>query len=422
MLPVSTDSEALPDKWFCEMNDDTVNNSCDATEKDNRWYYRHLSADQLNILEDSPVKCLSSEAIDSAMSKEDKATLVENDVILQKLLNVAASEQQSSVVSKYYFHDALLTETEKQPEGDETAAASGVRVEKSILDNSGIVTEAPVEERCKEQPSRDALIKSIDDAYAKADKDAVTIGSVVRSLEAEFGYAKFSKETKTTVRSRLKELMVEPSSSTKPPVMLNARDPPASPSVKLAAKVKAIGESDSAGNPISVKAPPSANREGTSAASASLTRPRTVLESMPMKAPLANVSNVAADEPSTSTPSCGPSKDPAASSSKCEKSRKDSLAYSNGTLPMPNVGGDDTRHSSGGLTTKGKEETASPESDARSPESSPSVQASTAKGKEEMASHESDTRSPSVQASTQSEVIDLCSDSESTDNEVIEID
>ena len=64
------------------------------------------------------------------MSKEDKAKLVENDVILQKLLNVTASEQQSSVVSKYYFHDALLAETEKQTEGDEIVAASGAQARK----------------------------------------------------------------------------------------------------------------------------------------------------------------------------------------------------------------------------------------------------------------------------------------------------
>jgi hypothetical protein len=202
MLPVNTDSEQLPDKWFCEMNTlDSVNNTCDAPEKDTRWYYRHLSAQLDNVLKDSPVKCIARETIDSALSQEEKAKLVESDKILTHLLKVTAGEQKSSVISKYYFHDALLAETEEQALGDDAA---------SIAD-----ADAPTEGLAQKQPIRESLVESIDKAYAIADENTATIGGIVRSLEEEFGVG-FEKETKAFVRNRLKELMRESVESTKP--------------------------------------------------------------------------------------------------------------------------------------------------------------------------------------------------------------
>ena len=193
MLPVSTNSDQLPDKWFCEMNElDSDNNTCDAPEKDARWYYRHLS-EQLDILKDSPAKCIAREAIDSALSQEEKAKLVERDKILTHLLKVTAGDQKSSVISKYYFHDALLAETEDRYEGNDAADAN-----------------APTDEVAKKQPTQESLVESIDKAYAYADKTTATIDGIGRSLEAEFAM-KLNKEMKATVKSRLKELLARDS-------------------------------------------------------------------------------------------------------------------------------------------------------------------------------------------------------------------
>ena len=264
------------------------------------------------------------------------------------------------------------------------------KLEKLTLVNREIVSEAPIKQASKKQPNRDALIESIDDAYAKADKDTVTIGSVIRSLEAELGDAKFSKETKTTVRSRLKELMIEPSPSAKPPAKMKPREP------------LAVSESDSAGNRISAKASSPANKQVKSTAFASTTGREEESFSRPRKTQQVGVSNGAADdEPSTSTPSRSPSTKLAVSSSErrnsLPQSRKSSpSAHSNGTFPILKVGNDGNRSPGDGLPATREEKTASPDSDA--PSSGSSAQSARA-------------------ATRQSEVIELLSD-----NEVIEIE
>jgi hypothetical protein len=112
MLPFDADLGELPDKWYCDMNkNDDANNKCSASEKDAEWYGRHFS-DQLEVLKDSPVKCIVRDSSDSAIPQDHKALLIDRDEILKHLLEVTADKQKNSVISKYYFHDALLEETE----------------------------------------------------------------------------------------------------------------------------------------------------------------------------------------------------------------------------------------------------------------------------------------------------------------------
>lgn len=125
MLPADADLEDLPDKWFCEMNvDDDLNNDCSASEKDAKWYGRHFS-DQHEVLRDSPAKCIARDSFDSAIPQDQKALLVERDEILKHLLEVTADKRKNSVISKYYFHDTLLEETEDDFNNDSVDEASG---------------------------------------------------------------------------------------------------------------------------------------------------------------------------------------------------------------------------------------------------------------------------------------------------------
>lgn len=225
MLPANCDSEALPEKWFCFMNThDSVNNSCDASEKDARWYYRHLS-EQLDILKESPVKCMAREEVDSALSPEEKAKLLDNDAILKKLLKVTAREQQSSIISKYYFHEALLAETEEEDVPADEAVVERLASAEQERQEEPIV-KAPQKTSGKEmQPSRAGLIKAVDIAHANADKNKVTIGAVLRGLEDSYG-VKFEKETKTIVRSRLKVLIVKDSAEPRKPASATIEEEP----------------------------------------------------------------------------------------------------------------------------------------------------------------------------------------------------
>jgi hypothetical protein len=58
MFSKQTD-QILPDKWYCEMNDDVENNSCQHEERDQFWYENRRQsaradgdADQANLQSD----------------------------------------------------------------------------------------------------------------------------------------------------------------------------------------------------------------------------------------------------------------------------------------------------------------------------------------------------------------------------------
>eukprot|EP00550_Attheya_septentrionalis_P013169 CAMPEP_0198305260 /NCGR_PEP_ID=MMETSP1449-20131203/57818_1 /TAXON_ID=420275 /ORGANISM="Attheya septentrionalis, Strain CCMP2084" /LENGTH=1320 /DNA_ID=CAMNT_0044007793 /DNA_START=191 /DNA_END=4150 /DNA_ORIENTATION=- len=59
----------------------------------------------------------------------------------------------------------------------------------------------------KHQPEEEELVTSIDNLYVNADKNSVTVGDIVRSLEEEFD-CKLKKSTKKLVRSHLTDLIL----------------------------------------------------------------------------------------------------------------------------------------------------------------------------------------------------------------------
>jgi hypothetical protein len=130
-----TDEEDLPDKWYCHMNEnDMVNNRCDASEKDTKWYHKHFQLARINvcdvetgvegvqekytIVKDSPAKAAMPKT--NVESEEKKQELVAKDEILVKMLDDKSS-QAASFISKYYFHEALLEECDATTPDQEDA-------------------------------------------------------------------------------------------------------------------------------------------------------------------------------------------------------------------------------------------------------------------------------------------------------------
>jgi hypothetical protein len=64
------------------------------------------------------------------ISKKKTEKLVARDVILQKLLNISARDKTSAIVSKHYFHEALLNdEPEEEKKDDETSSSSQLAIQ-----------------------------------------------------------------------------------------------------------------------------------------------------------------------------------------------------------------------------------------------------------------------------------------------------
>lgn len=127
--------DELPEKWYCEMNDDVDNNSCDHPERDQKWYEDKMQRDIVgNALVDSDVQSevASNSGDGDAMSEADKQALVQRDEVLQHILGIQQSTKQTAIVSRYEFHEALLEADDKvrgpskskQSQGSPTAAAT----------------------------------------------------------------------------------------------------------------------------------------------------------------------------------------------------------------------------------------------------------------------------------------------------------
>ena len=102
---VLLEKEDLGEQWYCSENNDSENNNCDSSEKTQAWYENRIQR-MACATDSSPVKCKARDEIDSAMSIDEKQSLVDNDPVLQYLLAVRTSK--SDIVSRFYFHDALL--------------------------------------------------------------------------------------------------------------------------------------------------------------------------------------------------------------------------------------------------------------------------------------------------------------------------
>ena len=115
--------------------------------------------------------------------------------------------------------EKLQMETDTEVHGEEETVTNDTKV----VDNNEMpnqqVDELMAKEPEEEQPDKNSLIASIDHLFVHADKNTVTVGDIVRSLQAEYD-VKFKKSTKAIVRSHLTNLikgLVEPTvESTEP--------------------------------------------------------------------------------------------------------------------------------------------------------------------------------------------------------------
>ncbi|KAG7348165.1 SNF2-related protein [Nitzschia inconspicua] len=121
MVPpdVEVDVSKLPDSWYCNMMnefDQRMVWSCNIPEKDAMWYHEHFKKANVpkalsNPTSESKGGIYCGHVLDATgqdkMTDEATKKLVERDLILKNLLTVSANEKQ--IVSKHYFHDALLS-------------------------------------------------------------------------------------------------------------------------------------------------------------------------------------------------------------------------------------------------------------------------------------------------------------------------
>lgn len=112
--------EELPDKWYCKDNVDLDHNSCDRPERTQTWHEQR----QMGLIREqqgSPLKSMAQEEAESQGETAETLVMVERDSVLQELLNVEQKDKQSKLVSRYYFHDALLTSSKDTSEELESA-------------------------------------------------------------------------------------------------------------------------------------------------------------------------------------------------------------------------------------------------------------------------------------------------------------
>lgn len=82
---------------------------CTSPERDELWYWNHYGvSNETNEKKSTtgPIVAMSGSA--KALSDDQKEALVARDEILQKLLVVTGGKKSTKVVSRYYFHDALI--------------------------------------------------------------------------------------------------------------------------------------------------------------------------------------------------------------------------------------------------------------------------------------------------------------------------
>lgn len=134
---------------------DTVNNKCSASEKDNRWYHQHFQLARVNLggVGDNAgaVGATHQYQINEDTAKGDdgggpdptedanKEILKNNDSILTKLLDDSSTSKKtktSTIISKYYFHDSLLADTD---DGSPGGAVKVENAESSGAMDSGVV-------------------------------------------------------------------------------------------------------------------------------------------------------------------------------------------------------------------------------------------------------------------------------------------
>ena len=112
------DMAKLPDDWHCGlMNkyDARMKLTCSFEEKDSVWYYHHFKKPNQKITAIASHGTVEAQK-SSKLSKGDIENLVERDEVLKDILTIkSSSDNSTSIVGKYHFHDTLHTDinTEK---------------------------------------------------------------------------------------------------------------------------------------------------------------------------------------------------------------------------------------------------------------------------------------------------------------------
>ena len=101
------DTENLPDKWFCELNNDVENNSCDAPEQDQSWYIERV--DKLTGASQHDTPLLFA---DKSQKNQVPASEQLDDKVLHHILALTSHKRKTKMISKNYIHDSLLNTTD----------------------------------------------------------------------------------------------------------------------------------------------------------------------------------------------------------------------------------------------------------------------------------------------------------------------
>lgn len=191
--PGSVDISTLPDQWYCEMmdkHDSSLKIDCTFPEQDTLWYHRH-HAEMKKAENDAPIIAMTGGS--TSMSDDTKEKLVQRDKILTKLLDVSTGHNKSNIISRYYFHDALLKEKESQDAPTLRTENKSLNEEQSEAMNEDSI-DPTIREKMAHTPLRGDK-STLTSAFAKPNEDSTS-----SSLPQKRHNSAFSKPT---IRRRL---------------------------------------------------------------------------------------------------------------------------------------------------------------------------------------------------------------------------
>ena len=131
----------MPSDWYCEMmneHDKRRNLTCDFPEKDALWYNQQFKKPNVKVEIFTPPVILDDTA-SHKISEAETNKLIEQDDVLKNILNI--SSNNALVVTKKYFHDALLTEKDSFRDHQKMKA--------SVEKNSSDDLETPGDQKAK---------------------------------------------------------------------------------------------------------------------------------------------------------------------------------------------------------------------------------------------------------------------------------
>jgi hypothetical protein len=247
MLPADVSEEDLPEKWLCHMNKfDVRNNTCKAPERDQLWYERQFNTDTAVSESQSPIKCMASDPIDSSSSEGAKQKLVSNDVILEHLLDVTERQKKTTMVSKFYFHEALLESTKDSKEEIE-GLREAIEAEKTTMPSSTQGT-SPIDSAQAKKSSSKAKASSKTSSSPKEKSVSATTTSMAAIDNVETAVKQKSPDTSEVALEKAKasppkEVALEKAKAT-PPTEVALEKAKATPSKRAALKQKTLDASE----------------------------------------------------------------------------------------------------------------------------------------------------------------------------------